>query len=214
MPDFAGRRVLIMGLGTHGGGVAVAEYAAQCGAEVVITDLADESALRTSRERLAQVDIARWRLGEHLRDDFDWADVVVANPAVRPDHPLLAYARSQGKLVTSETEIFFRAAAAPVIGVTGTNGKSTTATMLAAILHAAGRDTWLGGNIGRSLLTDLEKITSGSVVVLELSSFQLAHLSPGTPLPRVAVVTGCTPNHLDWHKDWSHYQAAIARLAK
>jgi UDP-N-acetylmuramoylalanine--D-glutamate ligase len=99
-----------------------------------------------------------------------------------------------------------------VIGVTGSNGKSTTATMLAAILSADGQKTWLGGNIGVSLLSELPAIETADRVVLELSSFQLAHLSDRARFPTAAVVTNCTPNHLDWHGLLPAYTAAKRRL--
>jgi UDP-N-acetylmuramoylalanine--D-glutamate ligase len=99
-----------------------------------------------------------------------------------------------------------------VIGVTGSNGKSTTATMLAEILSAAGRPTWLGGNIGGSLLDRLETMSVDDWVVLELSSFQLAHMNDAAPPVEIAVVTNCTPNHLDWHASFADYAAAKRRL--
>jgi len=101
-----------------------------------------------------------------------------------------------------------------VIGVTGSNGKSSTASMLAAMFQAAGRPNWLGGNIGTSLLPSLQAIRPADVVVLELSSFQLAHLSPQARFPSAAVVTNCTPNHLDWHGTFSAYVAAKRRLVE
>ena len=99
-----------------------------------------------------------------------------------------------------------------VVAVTGTTGKSTTAAMLAAMLSAGGRRTWLGGNIGGSLLNDVDSMTASDWVVLELSSFQLAHLSPEARLPSLAVVTGCTPHHLDWHGSFAAYERAKRRL--
>ena len=95
-----------------------------------------------------------------------------------------------------------------VIGVTGSNGKSTTAAMIAAILQADGRRTWLGGNIGGSLLDHLDEIQPDDSVVLELSSFQLFYLRPETRVPHVAVVTSFSPNHLDWHASMDEYAAA------
>jgi UDP-N-acetylmuramoylalanine--D-glutamate ligase len=110
--------------------------------------------------------------------------------------------------------MFLARCPATVIGITGSNGKSSTATMLAGMFQAAGRTTWLGGNIGNSLLPSLAAIRPADVVVLELSSFQLAHLSPEARFPSAAVVTGCTPNHLDWHGTFSAYAAAKRRLVE
>jgi len=212
--DWNGRRVTVMGLGRHGGGVAVARYLAEHGAEVTISDMADREALAASLDLLSDVPIAAINLGGHEPQDFSAAEFVVVNPAVRFDHPMLQLARAAGATPTSEIEVFLRACSAEIIGVTGSNGKSTTSSMIAEILAAAGRRTWLGGNIGRSLLAELDKICADDWVVLELSSFQLAHLSADAPLPRFAVVTNCTPNHLDWHRKFSHYVQAKQRLVR
>jgi len=207
-----GLKVTIMGLGRHGGGVAAARYCALGGAVITVTDLADELALAESRAELEDLRIARLALGRHFVDDFCSADVVVVSPAVRPGNEFVEIARRGGALITSEIELFLDACPARVIGVTGTVGKSTTAAMLAAILRAAGRRVWLGGNIGNSLLADLPKIRAEDFVVLELSSFQLHWLRAEARWPSAAIVTNCSPNHLDWHRTWDHYVASKQRL--
>jgi UDP-N-acetylmuramoylalanine--D-glutamate ligase len=207
-----GKRVTVMGLGRHGGGVAAARWLAEQGCRVTVTDLATADSLAESLEKLRDVAIDRFVLGRHEEADFLSADVVVVNPAVRSGHPLVSAAAARGVTITSEIELFLERCPAMVIGVTGTTGKSTTATMLYEMLRADGRCAWLGGNIGVSLLGGLKQITSGDVVVLELSSFQLAHLSDRVLLPTVAVVTNCSPNHLDWHGTWEAYVASKQRL--
>jgi UDP-N-acetylmuramoylalanine--D-glutamate ligase len=210
--EVRGRRATVMGLGRHGGGVAVARWLTQNGASVTITDLASADSLADSVAELADVEIAAWHLGGHREADFVEADLLVVNPAVRRDDPLVARAAARGAAITSELELFVERCPATVIGVTGSNGKSTTAAMIAEILRADGRETWLGGNIGRSLLPDLTRMSAASCAVLELSSFQLAWLSPGCPMPAVAVLTNFTPNHLDWHGTLSAYVEAKQRL--
>lgn len=212
--DVTGKRVTVLGLGRHGGGVGAARYLAEAGAIVTVTDQADETALRESLSALATAPIHAYRLGGHRDEDICNADLVVVNPAVRPDHRLLRLAAESNVGLTSETELFLDACPAPYIAVTGSNGKSTTAAMTAAILEAAGRRTWLGGNIGGSLLGNLDAICPGDWVVLELSSFQLVRLSDRVAGPRVAIVTNCTPNHLDWHPDFDHYRSAKQRLLR
>lgn len=206
------RKVLIHGLGRHGGGVAAARYCAERGARVTVTDLADENALAESLAQLRDVPIEQFLLGRHREEDFREASVVVVNPAVRPNNEFVQLARDNGATITSETELFLDACPAKVIGVTGTVGKSTTAAMLAAILKAAGRTAWLGGNIGTSLLCELEKIQPSDIVVLEMSSFQLHWLSDEARWPHAAIIINCTPNHLDWHGSWKNYLAAKQRL--
>ncbi len=208
-----------MGLGHFGGGVAAARWLAGQGALVTVTDTADEHLLADSLAELASaagseeaVPIDRFRLGGHAEEDFRTADLVVVNPAVRPGNRLLEIARRGPARLTSEIELLLEACPVPVVGVTGSNGKSTTAAMVAAILQADGRRAWLGGNIGRSLLGELDQIADGDWVVLELSSFQLWHLSSTARMPQVAVVTGCSPNHLDWHGNYEDYVAAKQRI--
>ena len=210
--ELAGRRVTVMGLGRHGGGVAASRYLAEQGATVTVTDLASESELAESVGELAGVPIARFHLNGHREEDFRDTDCVVVNPAVKPDNRLVQLARQAGARITSEMELFLEACRGHLIGVTGSNGKSTTAAMTAAILSASGRRTWLGGNIGRSLLADLPQIGPDDWAVVELSSFQLYWLSATVRMPEIAVVTNCTPNHLDWHPAWEHYVAAKQRL--
>jgi UDP-N-acetylmuramoylalanine--D-glutamate ligase len=210
--QFRGRRVVVMGLGRFGGGVAAARWLARRGAEVAVTDLAPASSLAESLGALRDVPIAHYRLAGHDEADFRRADWVVVNPAVKPDNPLLALARRAGARLTSEIELFLRHCPAPVVGVTGSNGKSTTAAMTAAALRADGRRAWLGGNLGGSLLEKLDDIRPGDWCVLELSSFQLHYLADDVPWPAVAVVTGFSPNHLDWHGSLAQYAAAKQRL--
>ncbi|HVX11704.1 MAG TPA: UDP-N-acetylmuramoyl-L-alanine--D-glutamate ligase [Pirellulales bacterium] len=210
--ELAGRRVTVMGLGRHGGGVAAARWLAERGAIVTVTDLADERTLSDSIAELAGVSIAAWHLAGHRDADFTEADLVVVNPAVRPDNRFVAAAHAANVPTTLEIELFLGCCRGRVIGVTGSNGKSTTAAMIAEILAADGRRNWFGGNIGRSLLADLDAITAADWVVLELSSFQLARLSRGVRWPEMAVVTNCTANHLDWHGSMEAYASAKQRL--
>jgi UDP-N-acetylmuramoylalanine--D-glutamate ligase len=201
-----------MGLGRHGGGAAAAHYLAEQGAIVTVTDLADAAALADSLKALDDVSINRFHLGGHHESDFANVDLVVVNPAVRPGNPLVELARKSGAEITSEIEMFLAACPAPVIGITGTNGKSTTAAMTAAIINAAGRRAWLGGNIGRSLLAELPQIRPDDWIVLELSSFQLHWLGDDARWPEVAVFTNFAPNHLDWHGSVEHYWHSKQRL--
>lgn len=210
--DWAGRRVTIMGLGRHGGGLGAARFLSARGAVVTVTDQASEQSLAESIAALDDLPIARWRLGGHDEDDFLAADAIVVNPAVKPDHPLLALAESAGVPLTSEIELFLERCPARVAAVTGSNGKSSTAAMLASILEAAGHRVWLGGNIGRSLLDDLPRIEPEDDVVLEVSSFQLVRMTGRLRPFQLAVVTNCAPNHLDWHGNYDAYRQAKQRL--
>jgi len=201
-----------MGLGHFGGGVAAARWLAGQGAAVTVTDLAPADALADARQALADVPLAAWHLGGHQEGDFRGCDVLVVNPAVKPDNRFVRMATEAGARITTEIELFLDACPARRIAVTGSNGKSTTTAMTAAILRAAGRTTWLGGNLGGSLLEHLPAMTPADWAVLELSSFQLWRLAATTRVADVAVVTNCVPNHLNWHPDFAHYVAAKQRL--
>ena len=206
--DFHDRKVTVMGLGHFGGGVGAARWLAKQGAVVTVTDLADEKTLAESLARLEGFPIAEFHLAGHREEDFRKADLVVVNPAVRPGNPFLKVARDAGVPVRCELDLFMNACPAKFFGVTGSNGKSTTAAMIAAILRRA----WLGGNLGGSLLEKLDEMRPDDWVVLEISSFQLWHFSPEVKMPHIAVVTGCTPNHLDWHGTFAEYVAAKQKM--
>ncbi len=201
-----------MGLGHFGGGLAAARWLARQGAVVTVTDKASEDRLASSLAALDGVSIHRYRLGEHREEDFRDADLIVVNPAVRPGDRWLDLARRAGAILTSEIELFLENCPAPTIGVTGSNGKSTTAAMIASILKADGRSVCLGGNLGGSLLDDLKAMKSSDWVVLELSSFQLHRLGPSAASPNTAVITNFTPNHLNWHPDLEHYRTAKQKI--
>ncbi|MBM4032343.1 MAG: UDP-N-acetylmuramoyl-L-alanine--D-glutamate ligase [Planctomycetes bacterium] len=204
---FAGKRVTVMGLGLFGGGVGVARFLARQGARVTATDLKDATALAESLARLDGLPVA-FHLGGHVESDFTDADIVIVNPAVGDDSPYLANARAAGAQLETEINLFFKLCRAPIVGVTGSNGKSTAASLAAHLLAAGPRRTWLGGNIGRSLLEDLHAIAPDHLVVLELSSFQLERLAWTGLSPAVAIVLNLRPNHLDRHGTMANYARA------
>ena len=205
-------RATVLGLGHFGGGVAAARWLARQGAMVTVTDLADADVLAHALAELQGEPIAAYHLGGHREEDFRGADLVVVNPAVRPGNPLVEIARQAGARLTTEIELLLEHCPARAIGITGSNGKSTTAAMTAAILRGDGRNVHLGGNLGGSLLDRLDRIGADDWVVLEISSFQLYHAGPRARMPEVAVVTGLTPNHLDWHGSIDEYAEAKQRI--
>ncbi len=203
MTHVRGRHVTVLGLGHFGGGVAVSRWLVGQDARVTVVDDAPADRLADSVAELAGLPVA-FRFGP---GDLPPSDLVVASPAVPPTHPMLAAARAAGVPVTTEICLFAERCPAPVFGVTGTKGKSTTATLLGRMLATAG-PTWVGGNIGRSLLADLPAIRADHRVVLELSSFMLTYLGERAWSPQVAVVTMVTRDHLDWHGSVDAYTGA------
>ena len=209
---FQGKQVLVMGLGRFGGGLDSALFAAKAGARVLVTDLANESELEESLQKLKKYDISL-RLGEHREDDFRQAQILVVNPAVPPDNKYIQIARKAGCLVTSQMEQFFQLCPARIIGITGANGKSTTTSLTARLLKSGcgqediGYDNvWLGGNIGHQPLLDIvDKVTDNDLVVLEISNFQLEQLAQIQAAPDIALITNLTANHLDRHGTFEAY---------
>ena len=208
--EFADKTVLVMGLGRFGGGVDTAIFAHSADAKVIITDLASADQLGDSLYKLRNFDDIEFHLGSHDPADFEQADIVIANPAVPGDNKFLQIARRANRFVTSQINIFFELCPAKIIGITGANGKSTTAAMTAHILeNTTNQRVWLSGNIGNQpLLTILDQIDPDDLVVLELSSFQLEQLAEIQKAPDVALLTNLTSNHLDRYGTFEKYCAA------
>lgn len=207
-----------MGLGLHGGGLESARYLAKAGAQVTVTDLRDETVLAPSIAQLEGLPI-RYVLGKHELGDFSGADLVVKNPAVKPDSPYLATTRR----IETDISLFLADCPGRLIAVTGSKGKSSTASALRWALDALGSanpgfptdsgKVYLGGNITLSPLTFLDQVQAEDTVVLELSSWQLGDLR-GRRLgdrallkPRVAVITTILPDHLDRYGTMEAYVA-------
>ena len=141
-------------------------------------------------------------LGEHYTDGFAGQDIIMRTPGYEYFKPELQAAKAAGAMVTSEVELFFEFCPCEIVAVTGSDGKTTTTTLISKMFETAGRKVFLGGNIGAALLPQLADVTPDAVAVVELSSFQLISMRRS---PRVAVVTNVTPNHLDHHKDMQEY---------
>jgi UDP-N-acetylmuramoylalanine--D-glutamate ligase len=214
MDDLRGRRVTVAGLGRFGGGIAVTRWLVERGADVLVTDRQSAETLGESLRQLDGLKVAL-RLGGHDLADFEKADLVVTSPALPPTHPFIAAAKSAGVPVTTEIRLFLERCHAPVVGVTGTKGKSTTTALLARMLQRApGKKIWVGGNIGHSLLADAERIAESDLVVLELSSFMLEYLGEMRWSPYVAVVTMLATDHVDWHGSEHAYLEAKKNIVR
>lgn len=220
---FAGKNVLVMGLGRFGGGVDVAKFAYNTGGKVTITDLATSEQLSDSVRQLEEFPDIEYHLGSHDPADFKQADIIVVNPAVPPHNEFLKLAQERNKFITSQINIFFELCPAPIIGITGANGKSTTAALAAHLLKSASderrgtsyENVWLSGNIGNEpLLTIADQIRSDDLVVLELSSFQIEQLAQIQKGPHIALLTNLTPNHLDRYGTFANYCAAKENIFK
>ncbi|MDR2740873.1 MAG: UDP-N-acetylmuramoyl-L-alanine--D-glutamate ligase [Treponema sp.] len=217
--NYKGMKVLVMGLGLHGGGLESARYMARSGASVTVTDLRDEKVLASSLEKLrGSGDLGiRYVLGRHDEEDFKNADMVIKNPGVPPDSPYLALSRR----IETDISLFLAANPARLTAVTGSKGKSSTASALHWVLSRARTESLLpgtarlGGNITVSPLTFLDSLSADDDVILELSSWQLGDLrgrlrpdgEPGEALlkPRAAVLAAIMSDHLDRYDSMAAY---------
>lgn len=144
----------------------------------------------------------KYLLGKDYPENFDEAEVIFRTPGMYYYEPVLTRARERGIAVTSETEMFFETCPCPIYAVTGSDGKTTTTTLISEMLKSAGKTVHLGGNIGKPLYARIEQVNAEDVAVVELSSFQLLSMRTS---PEVSVITNITPNHLNVHKDMQEY---------
>ncbi len=210
--NLRGKRVLVMGLGLQGSGMAAARYVAQQGATVRVTDMKSPEILAPSVQALAGLPI-EFILGRHREEDFLWAEMVIRNPGVPRTSPFLRLAQEHGAQIEMEIALFFLACPGRIIGITGTRGKTTTTTLLYEILRKSGLATVLGGNVaGVETLSLLPNITPATHVVLELSSWQLEGLAPHRISPAVSVMTNVYPDHLNTYSGMEEYAEAKANI--
>jgi len=203
---YSGKNVLVLGIGVLGGGVGSARFFADIGAKVVATDLKSAEQLDPSLLRQLQDLGVELKLGGHSKEMIDAADLVIRNPAVPLDSEYVQYAKEQNIPVVMDAALFVTLSPAPIIGVTGTRGKTTTCNMIASILQAVGKHVLLGGNIhGTSTLDLLYEVNEKSIVVLELSSWALQGFCDFAVSPHIAVITNIYPDHLNRYTDMQSY---------
>lgn len=209
---YKNKRVLIVGLGLHGGGVAAARWFYRRGAKVRVTDMKSATELRSSIAALKRYRL-EWRLGRHRLADFRWADIVVQNPGVPDNLPSLHWARRQGKPIVNEATVFFRFCPSPLLAVTGTRGKTTTTLLLGSMLKRAGRRAMVSGNVRQQPMLDiLDGLTPAQAVVLELSSFQLELCRTEVSNLRVGLMTNLRIDHLNRYGTLRDYATAKFNL--
>ena len=202
-----GKKIAVLGLGVSNR--PLVRLLLEFGCDVVGCDRTPREKLEDEVLELEQLGCAL-RVGDNYLDGVE-ADVLFRTPGMHPGNPAIQTLVAKGARVTSEMEVFFEVCSCPVIAVTGSDGKTTTTSVIAEMLRAAGRTVWLGGNIGTPLLDQADQMRPDHVAVLELSSFQLMSMKKA---PAVAVITNLSPNHLDWHRDFEEYVEAKRNLFK
>ena len=211
MNDLRGKRALVMGLGVHGGGLGVTRFLVEQGAQVTVTDLRNAEQLAPTLAELARLPV-RYVLGEHREADFREADLVIRNPGVPRESRFLEIARAAGAAIEMEMTLFFRLCPGPILGITGTKGKTTTTLLTGAMLREQFPDTVVAGNLRVSALEQLPRITARTPVVLELSSWQLEGLGETRLSPQYACITNLSPDHLDRYGSMADYQRAKEQI--
>lgn len=209
MSNWQGRRILIIGAARQG--QALARYLSKAGACVILNDQKSRSELKHLLIKMENTGV-RCEFGNHAPSLLSNVDLVSVSGGIPESNPLIVQAKTRGIPLTNDTQVFLEEVKAPVIGITGSAGKTTTTALTGKILQQANKRTrkvWVGGNIGLPLVDKLEKISAEDIIVLEISSFQLEQMSIS---PHIAAILNITPNHLDRHGTFEAYRAAKTRL--
>src|ERR1044071_4258963 len=205
--DVQDKKVLVVGVARSG--VAVARLLASRGAMVIANDIKPEAQLVREAEELRKLGVML-SLGSHPQSLFENADLIVLSPGVPADLAALETARQAGIEIISEPELASRFLRGRMIGITGSNGKTTVTTLVGELMQAAGAEVIVGGNIGTPLTSLIETSTDNTWTVAELSSFQLEMID--SLRVNVAVITNITPDHLDRHGSFENYVRAKHRI--
>lgn len=192
------RNVTVIGIGISN--LPLIKFLADAGAKVTACDMHDKEWLGENYNVCESLGV-NLKLGEGYLENLS-GEIIFKTPGMRFDVPALLAAKERGAVVTSEMEVFFKLCPAHIIAVTGSDGKTTTTSLIHYMLKNSGYKTWLGGNIGNPLLAQVGEMKEEDYVVLELSSFQLHTMND---VPEIAVITNLSPNHLDWHTDYNEY---------
>jgi len=204
-PNFRNKKVTIMGLGLLGRGLNDTKFFVEKGADVTVTDLKSKKELEPSLKELKDLPI-KYTLGKHDKKDFENADLILRNADVPADSEFLKIAYDAGVEVEMDESLFARYCPCPIIGITGTRGKTTTATLIAKILKLTGKTVYLAGNIqGKATLPLIDRVTKEDLIVLELSSWQLQGFGADKISPHIAVFTNIYPDHLNRYKNMAEY---------
>ena len=201
LSELSGRRVTVIGMGVSN--IPLIKMLLRAGVEVTVRDRSPRERLAEQAQELESLG-ARLILGEDYLKDLP-EELIFRTPGLSPNTPELLDAVQRGAALSSEMEVFFQTCPGRLIGVTGSDGKTTTTTIIAEFLKEAGKNVYVGGNIGRPLLADVADMVEEDYAVLELSSFQLMTMDQS---PHIAVVTNISPNHLDYHHTMEEYVQA------
>jgi len=203
--ELKGKKITVMGLGLHGGGIGTVCFLSEAGAKLIVTDLKLKEELESSLEKLKDLKNIEFVLGQHRKEDFTQVDMVIKNPAASWSNKYIKLALDNKIPVEIDSSLFFKLCRNKIIGVTGTKGKTTTSTLIYEILKIAGKKPVQVGIGQISVLDKLNELKKDSVVVFELSSWRLSALGKYKISPQVAVITNIYPDHLNYYKTMEDY---------
>lgn len=214
--ELKGKKVLLMGLGILGGGIATARFLVEKGASLIVTDMKTEEFLKPSLEKLKDLPNIKFVLGEHREEDFLNNEIIVINPDVPSDNKFVNLAREAGNKIENELTLFFKFAPSKIkIGITGTRGKTTTTNWIGHILKHSGRNTRvLGNDPEKPFLSEIYNCKEDTIAVIETPSFQLEIFGNSMLAPHVALITNLYQDHLSRHKTMEGYALAKANIFK
>lgn len=203
--ELKGKKITVMGLGLHGGGIGTVRFLVSAGAKVTVTDIKSKDELAVSLEKLKDLKGVKYVLGQHRPEDFTKADMVIKNPAAPWNNKHIKLALEKKIPVEMDSSLFFKLCKNPIIGVTGTKGKTTTSTLIGEILKVAGKNPVSVGIGQVSVLDKLRDVKPDSWVVFELSSWRASGLGRYKISPKIAVITNIYPDHLNYYGSLEAY---------
>lgn len=204
-----GKYVAVIGMGVSN--TPLVRYLMDLDANITVFDKKTEDELDSALCEEYALQGIKFSLGENYLDNLNGYDIIFRSPSMRPDHPAIVKELERGAILTSEIEMLIDLCPGKIIGVTGSDGKTTTTTLIYKILVEDGYNCYLGGNIGTPLFAKIDEMRPSDIIVLELSSFQLMTLQKS---PDIAIITNISPNHLDIHKSYQEYISAKENIFK
>lgn len=203
--DLKNKKITVMGLGLLGGGIGTVRFLSSAGAKIIVTDIKSKEDLKTSLEKLKDIKNITYVLGQHRPEDFTKTDMVIKNPAAPWSNKYVQMALEKNIPVEMDSSLFFQFCKAPIVGITGTKGKTTTTSLIYEILKLAGKNPVKVGVGQTSVLDKLKDLKKDSIVVFELSSWRLSGLGKSKLSPQIAVITNIYPDHLNYYKSMEEY---------
>ncbi len=213
--DLKNKKITVMGLGLNQGGLGVTRFLAKSGAHVLVTDLKSEYELKPTLDQLREYNNIQYVLGQHRGEDFINTDIIIQNPAVPHNSKYLQMARAHGIPIETDLSLFLKICPSQnIVAVGGTKGKSTVTNLIYHIFSQAQKDIVLAGNMGISVFDVLTEINTNTIVLLEISSWQLEGLAQISFQPKIAVLTNILPDHLDRYDSFDQYACSEKLIFK